>query len=282
MFKNCRVVLRVLCLLSLASVAGCKGCGGPEPITPGVDAFQTSTDPTHATGVDFGANPIPADFFCPGSPAFNGTVALRGAVLETIPAGVTGNADTLVERVQTGAFTGEETRIQVKVRSLRLTSVAPITIPCPPPLSPDWRLDVCECGVQPTTEIVAKVDQDCGCGHFDGELKFNTCLRFTNLGTNTVLGPITQEVGLRISNMPWCPRPMPGALQIAGEFTVRDCDGAEARLRGTSNFFPGVSCAEETKDCWTEFANLTQCHEGPSPTHQHCVNPVCGREQGLI
>jgi hypothetical protein len=73
---------------------------------------------------------------------------------------------------------------------------------------------------------------------------------------------------------------MPGALQIAGEFTVKDCDGGEAKLRGTSNFFPGVSCAEETKDCWTEFANLTQCHEGPSPTHQHCVNPVCERGEG--
>jgi len=283
MRKDCRAVYSALCLLLLASLAGCRSCRPkPAPVAPGVDAFQTSTAPGQATILDFGPNPIPAGFFCPGSPPFNGKIELRGEALQTTPPGVAGSSDTLVERLQEGSFSGGSATIPVRVRALQLTSTNPISIPCPPPKSPTWRLVVCACGNQPTTNIVAKVDQDCGCGHFDGSLKFKTCLRFINDGDGTVVGPINQVVELKITNMPWCPKPMQNALQIPGTFSVKDCDGAEVSLSGTSNFFPGPSCPdlEPGVDCWTKFASLTHCHDGPTPDHKHCINPVCGKQRG--
>jgi hypothetical protein len=271
-----------LCLLALASLAGCSSYHKQvAKVVPGVDAFRTATTPGKATGVDFAANPIPAGFFCPGSPPFNGKVDLMGAPLQTNPPGVAGDSDTLVERLTEASFNGGPVTVPVRVRALRLTSVSPLSITCAGPTT-NWRLDVCECGDQPSTDIDVKVDQECGCGHFNGGLKIKTCLRFTNLADNTVKGPIQQEVDLKINEMPWCPKPVQGALQIAGTFSVKDCDGNEVDVRGTSNFYPGYSCAEQedpTVDCWTKHADLTQCHEGPSPDHQHCVNPVCGKRQ---
>ncbi|MFL6236136.1 MAG: hypothetical protein ACJ76N_23590 [Thermoanaerobaculia bacterium] len=225
--------------------------------------------------MDFAPNPIPPNFFCPGSPAFNGQIELQGKQL--LPGR---DFDTVVERLEEGSFGGGSSKIPVKVRALRLTSVNPITVACPGK-PPNWRLDVCECGDQPTTEISVKVDQDCGCGHFDGSLEFKTCLRFTN-DDNTVTPPVQQTVKLKIHNMPWCPKPMKNALEMPGPFTVKDCDNKDVTLPGTSNFFPGTSCKElqPDVDCLTKHADLTECHEGPTPDHKHCVNPVCGRQKG--
>lgn len=281
MARYSRVVCRALCLLTLASLAGCNSCRRPEPVVPGVDAFQTSAAPGKATGVDFAANPIPPNFLCPGSPAFNGKVALTGAPLQTNPPGVAGNSDTLVERMSEASFNGGPVTVPVKVRALRLTSVSPLSTTCGATPT-NFRVDVCECGDQPSTDIEVKVDEKCGCGHFNGALKIKTCLRFTNLSDNTVKGPIPQDVDLKINEMPWCPKPPKGALQISGSFSVKDCDGNDVDVRATSNFYPGYSCTEQEDpafDCWTKFADLTHCHEGPSPDHQHCVNPVCGRQK---
>ncbi|HEX4965476.1 MAG TPA: hypothetical protein VF173_31990 [Thermoanaerobaculia bacterium] len=283
MERHSRVVCRVLCILALAaSLAGCClhkhhhdfGAQAP-PVTHGVDVFQTATG--GATGVDFATHPLPPGFFCPGSPQFDGKISLVGVPL----GGLAGSADTVVERLKDASFTSGPATVPVKVRALTLTSANPLTVSCSGGSSTQWKLDVCLCGDQPATDIVVKVDQSCGCGHFDGSLKLETCLRFTNLGDNKVIGPINQEVKLKIADMPWCPKPMDRALVINGPFTVKDCDGKDVNLPGTSNFFPGYTCAEQAPgvDCWTKFASLTHCHEGPTPTHQHCVNPVCGRQK---
>ncbi|HTG32067.1 MAG TPA: hypothetical protein VLB76_03980 [Thermoanaerobaculia bacterium] len=280
-----RVLWSALFLLALVSLAGCRSCHrqGVEapPVTPGVDAFQTASGPGKTTSVDFAANPIPANFFCAGSPAFNGRIDLVGSPLVTNPAGVVNDSDTLVERLQEASFGGGPVTVPVKVKALRLASASDLSISCTSGTT-KWRLAVCECGNQPSTDIVVKVEPECGCGHFDGNLEIKTCLRFTNVDDNTVKGPITQDVKLTINNMPWCPKPIQGALQISGPFSVKDCDGNNVQVRATSNFFPGYSCAEQGPgvDCWTKHADLTHCHEGPSPDHQHCVNPVCGKRQG--
>lgn len=288
MKRNYRVLCSTLLLLALASLAGCDACRpkgsdatAAAPVTPGVDAFQTASGPGKTTSVDFAATPIPANFFCAGSPPFSGRVDLVGEPLATNPGGIAAGSDTLVERLQEASFGSGPVTVPVKVRALRLASASNIAINCTTGPT-QWRLSVCECGNQPTTDITVKVDQECGCGHFDGSLKIKTCLRFTNVADNTVKGPVTQDVDLKISSMPWCPKPVPGALQINSPFTVKDCDGNEVKVRGTSNFFPGYSCAEQAPgvDCLTKHADLTQCHEGPSPDHQHCVNPVCGRQPG--
>jgi hypothetical protein len=277
MQRNRRVVCSLLCALALAAfLAGChhRKYGVRTAASRGVDVFQTSSAPGQGTGVDFAANPIPANFFCPGSPPFNGQIALVGKPLTTSPGGVAGNSDTIVERLKDVSFDGGSATIPVKVRALSLTSSSPLSINCTSGPS-NWDVDVCVCGDQPTTSIVARVDQPCGCGHFDGTLRLATCLRFTNKADGRVVGPIKQPVDLTIQGMPWCPKPMANAVVINGPFTVTSCDG-QVSLPGTSDFFPGPTCAEENENCFVKFASLTHCHKGPSPTHQHCVNPVCG------
>lgn len=266
----CTLVLGVF--LAVAAVA-------QPTIAPGVDVFQTSTG--GATAVDFGPNPIPAGFFCPGSAPFTGTIQLQGAPLSTVPAGATANGDIVVERTAAGVFAGGVATIPVVVRAIRLTSVGTFTVACGDGTTTEWKVDTCLCpGNQPITNITVKVDQACGCGHFSGKLQFRICLTFTNVRTGATAGPISQVVTMNIVNMPWCPNPGAGE-PVVPPFTVdTNCDGQPDRqLRGSSNFHPGWNCGNQGVDCWTQYASLTHCHEGPTPTHKHCVNPICGKPQ---
>lgn len=270
------------CALALA--ACCCICHRPEPeiqpIKQGVDVFQTSQG--KPTGVDFSSHPIPAGFFCAGSAPFAGKVQLAGVPLTTSPPGVAANGDTVVARLSEGGFHGGSATIPVRAVALHLSSVASIDVNCPAEGLTSWKVDACLCGNQPTTKIVAKVDQACGCGHFNGSLALHTCLRFTR-SDGKVVGPIPMPVELTIQDMPWCPKPGPGQPVISGPFKVATtCDGPpDTEVEGTSNFFPGWTCDTQSSagDCWTKYASLTHCHQGPSPDHLHCVNPICGREK---
>jgi hypothetical protein len=269
----------------LALVAFLTAPVGAQPtIVHGVDVFQTST--SKPTSADFAANPIPADFFCKGSAPFKGKIELKGVPLTTAPAGVTTNGDTVVERLKDGVFSGKVATIPVQVRALQLTGSGMFNVACPGQGETEWRVDACLCpGKQPITKIQVKVDQACGCGHFDGDLDLNTCLRFTRVvkgkATGKVAGPIKQPVMLKISDTPWCPKPGKGEPQIRESFAVdTNCDGKpDLKLPGTTNFHPGWKCDNQNVDCLTQYASLTQCHQGPSPDHPHCINPMCPRKQ---
>jgi hypothetical protein len=289
MQRNGRILCSALCALALAAfLVGCsewkerekregkEGYGGEKTklsITRGVDVFHTST--SKPTSADFAAHPIPANFFCPGSQPFSGTIPLQGVPLQTTPPGVAGNGDTVVERLKDGH--GNGAKIPVKVRALQLRGSLPIDCGG---TTVNFDVDACLCGDQPTTEIRVKVDQACGCGHFDGKLRLKTCLRFTETSTNRKLGPVDQWVDLTIANMPWCPKPGPGQSVISAPFDVNaSCDGAQAavHLPGTSDFFPFWTCSNQGVPCLVQFASLTECHSaGPGVLHQHCTNPVCG------
>ena len=61
---------------------------------------------TEGTGsfVSFVGNPIPAGFFCPGSPVFAGTIEVTGKPLATTPSNALRGADTVIVRPQSAAF----------------------------------------------------------------------------------------------------------------------------------------------------------------------------------
>jgi hypothetical protein len=266
------VVLGVL--LALPVVAATSAT-----ITSGVDIFSTSV----GTQANFTNSPLPADFFCTGSSAFSGSIPLTGVPLTTVPAGIAGSTDTIVQRLANGVFTSSGTAtIPVILRALKMRSSSNLTVFCPGVGNTNWQVDACLCGAQTQTTITAKIDPACGtCGTFDGTLKVNACLRFTRVDTGQTVGPVQQSIALGIKSMPWCYKAGLSETVIASSFSVdTNCDGkADLTLPGTSNFHPGWKCSNVGQDCWALFASLTHCHDGPSADHPHCVNPVCGRKQ---
>lgn len=277
-----RIVSGVLCTLALAALLASPVLAQPA-IPRGVDVFETGSGT--GTNVNFAANPIPAGFFCPGSAPFTGLVNLKGVPLATLPAGAAGSADTVVERLADGVFAGGVTNIPVAVRAMRLVSTSDIQVICPSSSGTAqttfWRVSTCLCGTQPTTTLTVKVDQACGCGHANGRLDLRICLTFTRIDTGETRGPISQNISLALSDMPWCPNPGNGQTVLASSFAVdTNCDNQPDRtLVSGKGFYPGWSCADLATDCWTQYAHLTHCH--PNYTnpgaHDHCVNPVCGR-----
>lgn len=247
-------------------------------ITSGVDLFSTSL----GTAADFASNPLPADFFCTGSSAFSGSIPLTGIPLTTLPAGVAGSADTIVERLTNGVFNSSGTAtIPVILRALKLRGSSNLSVFCPGVGNTDWQVDACLCGRQTQTSITANIDPACGtCGTFDGLLSVNACLRFTQVGTGHTAGPVPQTLTLAIKSMPWCSQAGARETVIASSFVVdTNCDGvADLKLPGTSNFHPGWSCSNVGQDCFALFGSLTHCHEnyGHPDEHLHCINPVCG------
>lgn len=280
--RSGKIVLSVLCTMAVAALLASPAAAQPT-IIRGVDLFETGSGT--GTHVDFAANPIPAGFFCPGSAPFTGDVQLRGVPLTTSPAGVAGNADTVVERLTDGVFSGGVANIPVVVRALRLASTSDIEVLCPSSdgvLQPTyWRVSTCLCGTQPTTTLSVKMDQACGCGHANGVLSLRICLTFTRIDTGQTVGPISQLITLNLANMPWCYNAGPGETVVASYFGVdTNCDNKpDLTLPGTKNFHPGWTCANQAVDCWTQYAHLTHCHPNYSNpgAHDHCINPVCGR-----
>jgi hypothetical protein len=140
-----------------------------------------------------------------------------------------------------------------------------------------WRVEACTCGccgVQPITEITICDDgTGCGCGTFSGELKVNVCLKFVNVVTGQVLGPVSQLVQLGIQT-PYCDTNPGGVLDAKGAVLLdTDCDKQpDLAVPCTTNFYPGATCGGPS--CPPDV-----CHEGPSPDHMHCVNPVCDRKE---
>jgi hypothetical protein len=283
--------LRIACCVSsiLAQAASLAGAASAQIIKAGSDTFQTTESarsPNHVTVMNFGSTSIPAGTFCQGSAPFTGKIELVGVPLTTDPPGVAANGDIVVERLKDGAL---GTPIPVVVRALRLTGARLLDITCSSGPT-KWRVEVGLCGEQPTTEIVARSDQPCGCGHFNGALTLDIGLRFTEVAdargpvaNGKVVGPLKQEVQLKITDMPWCPKPVRGEPVISRPFRVQtECCTSEP-VPPTTNFFPGGNCkllAGVGVDCLTQYANLTSCHEDrhiPPSGHQHCVNPICGK-----
>jgi hypothetical protein len=270
--------LVALCLLAVCVLAASPASAQPI-IRRGIDVFQTPNNPP--TGVDFSTDPIPAGFFCSGSAPFTGFLQLTSVPVQTVPAGVLNGADTVIERLDDVNLASGSGVTRVIVRGLRLTGAGTFTVVCGDGTATEWRVDACLCGHQPTSELRLNLNTACGCGVANGSLRLNVCLRFTNPATGEVLGPLSRPIELLVQNMPWCQTAGPSSLSVPGPVTLQGCTCCDddVTVPGTSNFFPGQTCATLGLDCWTIHASLTRCHNGPSPTHPHCVNPICGKRQ---
>jgi len=101
-----------------------------DPIQP-ADTYVMVV-PGQLTYLDFGPDPIPADFFAPGSQPFGGLVMLGGAPLGATPFGSFGMVDTVVARFpdpfDRTAFPPLDQNVPIEIIALDLKSVQPITV----------------------------------------------------------------------------------------------------------------------------------------------------------
>lgn len=264
-----------------------------DVILSGADLWQT---PGEVSYTDFSNEPLPKDFFCPGSQPFSGRIVMTGAPLATEPAGVLGPVDTVVHRLDDATFDADgvaATRLQVM--ALSLAGTEPLDVGCEQP----FELTASLAGEQPLTEMRIKRDADYG-GSYVAPLKLNVKVVFTPMDgggeplvarREIVLGPA--------SNSYWTTTDQIGT-DAFGDPVRLDTDGdgvPDASLPGPSNFVAGMAlastfaiacpagwCPGECCHCTPRIYNpqwnepLDNCRRDPDdptlidPTHLHCVD----------
>ncbi|HZF10224.1 MAG TPA: hypothetical protein VFE33_15655 [Thermoanaerobaculia bacterium] len=205
-----------------------------ERLTRGADLWETSTGLSYSS---FKAEPIPADFFCPGSEPFTGVIQLNGKPLATAPAGALGNIDTIVHRLDDARLNEKgEASTRIQLMALSLASVKPIETRC-------GRYDVTSslAGAQPMTTMRIRKTSDGG-GTYIAPLELNVKLTFTPVSGQGASRELYHHVNMSpASGEVWSfVKPV-----LARTGTVRvDTDGdgvPDSEVPGPSNFRAGVA-----------------------------------------
>jgi hypothetical protein len=253
-----------------------------EVLTRGADLWQTATGFSYSS---FKSEPIPAGFFCAGSPAFTGIVQLNGKPLATEPAGALGQIDTIVRRLDDAVLNERgEASTRIQLLALSLAGVKPIDTGCGL-----YDVTASLTGEQPiTTMRILKTSQ--GGGTYVAPLELNVKLVFTPVAGNGARRELTHRISMG-----------PGSRSVwsysnpvlAGQGTVRvDTNGdgiPDTVLPAASNFRAGVAPgAVPVRLSSQQFSQIaeptcayTSCHCDPTSTnpyqsaagcdHLHCV-----------
>jgi hypothetical protein len=216
----------------------------PDTVTAGHDLLETDSSDTY---MDFSANPLPADFFGPGSDPFDGTVYLEGEPFDSF-GGFNGLSptDTIVERKTDAGTESFPDTIDIEIVALELKSVAPITVTYNGGQNPgDWDVtaSVPEGDLNQETGSMTIRHEDADGGTFDIDaLPVRPKLTFTQItGGSTVVGPLywpdpptSSYFVFGVSGEDWCHTANP--LAVPPGQVVIEKPGL------TTNFFPGIDC----------------------------------------
>jgi len=209
----------------------------PDTVSAGHDLLETAGQ----TYIDFSVDPIPADFFGPGSDPFDGQVSLQGDPFDSFGGfnGLT-PTDTIVERLQDAGPTFPDT-IDVEIVRLELVSVTPLTVTYNGGQNPEnWDLtvEVLEGDTEQGTGSMTIRHGGADGGTFDIQLPVRPLLTFTRLvppGSTSVRYPFSSTyIQFEAGNQPWCHTANP--LSVPPGQIVIEKPGL------TTNFFPGIDC----------------------------------------
>lgn len=221
-----------------------------EFVYAGIDLWTT---PQNGTSFhDFASDPLPGEFFGPGSDPFDGAVVVRGYPLQANPPDSLGPADTVVERMDDVILPDVPSQATVGARivGLDLRSLEPITVTYNGGQDPEqWNLRVCLSDQpQPLGSLV--IYKKCaGGGLYDADLPVLPKLVFTRVSDQAervfdygVEG--RPAYTLSAADFPWvhdADSDLDVVAASAGSQVDSNCDGAwESPLPGTSNFVPGI------------------------------------------
>ncbi|MCK4342664.1 MAG: thrombospondin type 3 repeat-containing protein [Phycisphaerae bacterium] len=213
-------------------------------IPPGEDCWSTVCD--GKTKADFADNPIPADFFDPGSEPFDGVIELGGA---------SGFVDTIVARLEQMCFSGipsTDTAV-VQLVHLDLVSCAPITVTG----SGEWDVQVGLSSVEPDFGTLAATKTHENGGTFTVDFYVQPVYTFTRVDPphdtrifDTGLEGIPPILMQTTGDAPWSTNEL---------YEVCTLDGFAAGVQEQL----GEPCGTEV--CHSSF--------GTAP-HEHCARPT--------
>jgi hypothetical protein len=265
----------ILTMLGLSLLLGLSPLSAAPVIQRGIDTFTTAGD--GSTLSDFSYHPIPAGFFCKGSKAFTGRVALKGLPLTTRPQGQLSGADTVVERLDDAAFDDKGVAVtRVRLRALSLVSIAPIKTACGA-----FHVYVSLAGKQRVTTMNIVRTQEGG-GDFAAPLAVDA--RVTFIPVKPARDKAARKLELTM-NFTFPATPLPWSLAASTKRVgpvVVDTDGdltPDALLPGTSNFLAGQS-----PDFLKVTGSSCSCCPYEIPCHSddgqyHCTIPMCPNTQ---
>lgn len=179
------------CLVSFVLLSASFGVASAQDIDPGLDLFITDGP---NTSFDFGGNPIPADFFDPGSDPFTGVIDLQGfpLPLNTLcpppptlcPYDDLSLIDTIVERQAPAPLPtiGASVTVPIEIVQLSLVSVDPIVVTYSGGQNPEyWDVDVCLSPTPSPTGSMTITKTHANGGTFDSVLPVTPRLVFTRV-----------------------------------------------------------------------------------------------------
>ncbi len=234
-----------------SSQNSCTDC--PTAIEAGYDLWQTARDGEVFDEDFFLTDPLPADFFGPGSDPFDGQIALEGQPLETSPAGVLGQTDVIIRRPN-AEYGGP---VEIEMVALSLVSSAPVTVTYDGGQNPEsWDVKVCLSETPyPDQGLVYQYDWCCDGGDYqmafgDDRLRFYPKFIFIRQSDQTERVLDFADWGLSVEFWTdegrWStalhPPDIPGLVISPGEVDIdHDCDA------GT----PDVVIGQSSRLLWT-------------------------------
>ena len=222
-----------LAVFALLVLAALPVAAADPVIHAGIDPWVTVPE---GTRVDFQHNPLPKGFFCKSSPAFTGTIWLRGVPLASDNPEFA-RFDTIVERLDDAVFNSRgiaRTRFQVK--ALQLEGIRTFKNRCG-----EYYVQVTLDGEQPVTTMRIIRENDQG-GRFALPVRINTKVIFTRVDDLNERLEVPYTV--RFTPSPyhrWAYRDLLQDAKRVGRATIdTNWDTRpDTPVRGTSNFVPG-------------------------------------------
>ena len=259
------------CLLragwSLAVLALIAAPVAAQTIPAGIDVWTTKNDGN--TWADFSNNPLPANFFCPGSPAFAQVVPLRGLPIVTNPAGVLNQTDTIIQRLQSVTFSNGVGSTPIQVRAVCFQEKNLLSIAC----SSGTTTFKTRVRINPNVSAVTTMTIYQG-GTYDASLVVPGLVSFINTATGQSTAEAPETVNLSVTGASWASQPGTGGVTWGSSVTVAQGCNASPNLT-----LPGVSpnfAAGWSGSCNPPCPTVVQ-HNGPHPVTPVPPPPPCPR-----
>jgi hypothetical protein len=254
-----------------ATAASLALAGAPvasaDSVEAGSDVWKTDASGSY---VSFVRNPIPAGFFCAGSPAFSGTIELTGRPLVTSPRNALRGADTVVVRDRDAVFSADGiARVSGRLVALSLAG-DDLTVACDGgPIT--WDVLVYADDPSVTSDLTVVRESSLG-GTFSGTLRVPAVIRFTNAADPSDTRELDNDVDFSVpADAEWTDEPGGDGWSSPAVSVDANADGRpETAIPAASDFFPGTS-PNRQPGCNRPPCPVRIHHTGDG--HSHLVRP---------